>query len=275
MFLTVYVDESGTHGRESPVTILAGHVGEAWQWRDFEKRWDKLLAKYNVSHVHGIDLRGRRGEFRGWFPDKQDAFVREIHDLMQRRTRFGFVLTMRNEDYDRFYVAGERPKKIPLDSRYGLAFRQLISWLSEQCHSLWPGEKRVRLNVVMESGHANRGDVDRILKLFRERAADHQRDVVGTVTFADKKSAAGLQAADMLAYVFFREERDGNPEFPPKKFQGKTLKQAQSEAPQKAPLFRLELTEAVLRRAKQHVLDEIEARRAYGSRRTKPTSGEA
>lgn len=274
MFLTAYVDESGTHGADSPLTILAGHVAEAWQWRDFERRWAKILAKYGLTHVHAKDVRGRHGEFRGWSSEKQDAFVHEVHALMQRRTRYGFVVALRNEDYDRFYVAGERPRKVPLDTRYGLCFRQMLGWLSTRCYELFPDEKSIRLNIVMESGHINSGDVDRIFALFRRHAEERQRATVGTVTFADKKSAAGLQAADMFAYLFFREEQIGTPDHPPKPFAGSTLQQAQAEAPQKAPVFRLFLDEKVLRASKQYVLDEIAERHAHGRRRSnaKPAS---
>jgi hypothetical protein len=50
MILTSYLDESGTHGGD--VTIMAGFLADARQWRKFEKRTTKLrtLPRRYFSH---------------------------------------------------------------------------------------------------------------------------------------------------------------------------------------------------------------------------------
>ena len=40
--ITGYFDESGTHG-SSPLSLMAGHVGDARQWRNFEKRSEEVI----------------------------------------------------------------------------------------------------------------------------------------------------------------------------------------------------------------------------------------
>ena len=50
MILTSYLDESGTHGGD--VTIMAGFLADARQWRKFEKRTTKLFARFRVDIFH-------------------------------------------------------------------------------------------------------------------------------------------------------------------------------------------------------------------------------
>src|SRR5580704_14933077 len=65
MILTVYCDESGTHGG-SPCTVLAGFLGDANEWVEFEREWTKVLRKHQISHVHAKHLWHRQKEFKGW-----------------------------------------------------------------------------------------------------------------------------------------------------------------------------------------------------------------
>jgi hypothetical protein len=46
--VTVYIDESGTHG--SGVTILGGWVGGLGQWATFDPKWMKLLKRRRGLH---------------------------------------------------------------------------------------------------------------------------------------------------------------------------------------------------------------------------------
>ena len=46
---TAYFDESGTHAG-ADVSVMAGFVDDARQWRNFEKRVSKLFARFRVEH---------------------------------------------------------------------------------------------------------------------------------------------------------------------------------------------------------------------------------
>jgi hypothetical protein len=64
MILTSYLDESGTHGGD--LTVMAGFLGDARQWRKFEKRTTKLFARFRVDIFHTIDVRRTDKDFGGW-----------------------------------------------------------------------------------------------------------------------------------------------------------------------------------------------------------------
>jgi len=53
MIYTAYFDESGTHDG-SELSGVAGFVGDARQWRKFEKRAGKVFSRSRVDVLHTI-----------------------------------------------------------------------------------------------------------------------------------------------------------------------------------------------------------------------------
>jgi len=95
-------------------------------------------------------------------------------DLTGNGLIHGAVLSVRNTEYDAYYRNGDGPRKLRLDTCYGLSFRLcLIHMVGEVLRR--PGhDKRVvkaRLNVVLESGHRHSGDAPRA---FHEEMKDLQ-----------------------------------------------------------------------------------------------------
>ena len=85
MIVTVYIDESGTHG--SPVTILGGWVGRLGQWATFDSKWKKLLKGDKLTYFHSRKFRHTKGEFKDWNAERKNAFL----DKAQRVSlRVGF-----------------------------------------------------------------------------------------------------------------------------------------------------------------------------------------
>lgn len=65
MIFTAYLDESGTHAG-AELSAMAGFVGDARQWRKFEKRAGKLFKRFRVDVFHTIDVRRTDKDFEGW-----------------------------------------------------------------------------------------------------------------------------------------------------------------------------------------------------------------
>jgi hypothetical protein len=55
------------------------------------------------------------------------------------------------------------------------------------------------INFVLENGHRNAGDAQRLFKLYKADALPEWQQLVGTMDVSTKDSA-GAQAADFLAY---------------------------------------------------------------------------
>jgi hypothetical protein len=65
MIFTAYLDESGTHAG-APISAMGGFIGDARQWRKFEKRDGKLFKRFRVDVFHAVDVRRGHKDFKGW-----------------------------------------------------------------------------------------------------------------------------------------------------------------------------------------------------------------
>lgn len=78
-------------------------------------------------------------------------------------------------------------------------------WKSEQ----WSTKKRHRINIVLEDGAKNRGDVERLFSAFKKETQDTEMDFLGTLTIATKKDSVLLLCADLMAYSAYMHSAPG------------------------------------------------------------------
>jgi Protein of unknown function (DUF3800) len=270
VIVTVYIDESGTHG--SPVTILAGWVVRLGQWANFDPKWRRMLKRRSVTHFHSKEIRHTQGEFKGWTIAKKQDFLGEAAKLGVKNLEFGFTILLKEEDYQKYYVAGHRPQEVQLDSRYGLCFRYCIGLVSNLAVQSFD-QPNLEIGFVLEAGHPNFGDAERIFNRAKKSRLESEQFVVRTLrTLAanEKKDFPGLQIADAIAYSAFQHMTRspqatvsvgyGDPE--------KYMERAKKIQP--TPIFHLGLGPQELARFKQFILDEVEEKKA---RRSKTVSG--
>jgi hypothetical protein len=200
VIVTVYMDESGTHN--SGVTILAGWVGRLGQWVTFDAKWKRLLRNNSLTYFHSKKLRGTKGEFKDWKIMQKQAFMATAANIGLKNLEFGFTISLKDEDYDQYYVAGNRPKEVQLDSRYGLCFRFCLGLIPTFAKDAFKG-RDLEVHFVLESGHPNFGDAERIFNRVKKSRMPNELEIVGmlkTITSGDKVDFPGLQIADVSAY---------------------------------------------------------------------------
>jgi hypothetical protein len=263
VIVTVYIDESGTHD-ESPVLIMAGWVGRLGQWSTFDPKWGKLLKKNSLTYFHSKEMRHSEGEFRGWDSFRKYEFTQRAADVALKNLEFGFTVTLSKGAYRALYINDHRPKKIPLDTQYGLCFRYCLSVIPGMAKDAF-GDRELDINFMLESGHKNAGDAERIFNLVKKKGASHPEEkeivkMLGVIAFGDKVKFPGLQIADVNAYSAFQHETVSP-------LETITLKPETSMADakkiQKVPIFRLEVGETELSMFKKFILDEIQERQDY------------
>lgn len=216
VILTANFDESGTH-TGSPVTIMAGILGTANQWRQFQRELDKIKAKYGFHTFHSKEFKSRTGEFRGWNRFKCLAMSAEFTELCARSFIRGTVLTINNEEYKRDYVGEGNIRRLRLDTEYGLAFRYCLTDLLTEAVRRFGNHKRfpeTRLHVVLESGHRHSGDAKRVFDEMQAEMRKLSSELLASLTFADKRHDP-LMVADFLAHTTFMMEIDGTARNPP------------------------------------------------------------
>jgi len=275
VIVTVYIDESGTHG--SPVTILAGWVGRLGQWATFDPKWKRLLKRSGITHVHSKEIRHSQGEFKGWSIARKQAFVADASKLGIKNLEYGFTIFLSEEDYQKHYIAGHRPKEVQLDSRYGLCFRYCVGLVSNLAMQSFK-DRDLEISFVLESGHTNYGDADRIFSKVKKSRVEHEQFIVRalkTLTTGDKMDFPGLQIADAIAYSSFQHITRA-----PMKTVGLNLDDPDgymdaAKKIQRTPVIHLRLGPQELGRFRQFILDEVEEKKARRERATASPSSSA
>src|SRR5437868_912123 len=119
VILTAYLDESGTHGA-SPVTIMGGMLANAKQWEVFEKQFRQIKKKHRFRIFHTVKFKNRGGDFKGWSHDQCLALIADLAPITATAFTEGVTFLLDNADYNAEYRSGETPRKLRLDSKYGL-----------------------------------------------------------------------------------------------------------------------------------------------------------
>jgi hypothetical protein len=106
------------------------------------------------------------------------------------------VAALSRDQYLTEYRAAPLPKKFTPDSQYGACFRLCLARLLA-LFDMRGGKDR--FSVVLEDGHANRFDCDRIFRDLSNRYRLLGREFLSTFTIAKKRDCQPLMVADMLA----------------------------------------------------------------------------
>jgi hypothetical protein len=195
VLFTAYFDESDTHG-PAPTVILSAHVGHGYQWRQFERKLRRLQAEHGFSIFHAKDFKARRGEFEQWPDDKCESLISGLVQIIRETLTGGLTTFLEHDRYINEYRAPPIPRKMNLDSQLGVCFRGCLSHLLDL---LEKRNYRDRLNIVMESGHRNVRDCERIFKdlkgYFR---LGGKPDLFGEFTIESKEACPPLMVADLL-----------------------------------------------------------------------------
>lgn len=269
--LTAYIDESGTHNG-SPVTIMAGWIGKAGRWHQFDQRWNRLLSKQGLSYVHAKDLaQGSRlfKDHNDWPHDRRNKLFHRFGRLAFRHALFGLTITLRNNDYDQVYKSPlkREPKKLQLSTAYGICFQYFINSTFLHLSELGLNDN-LNINFIFEDGHRHADNALQMYQTgFRKYAPKERVEAVKGVSFLNKREFPALQAADFLAYRAFQVEDKGRFEASrghPSHVGCPTI----PEAGEDAPLYRIALSIHDLEKMRDDVLREDDRRIEWGRRRT-------
>jgi hypothetical protein len=148
---------------------MAGHLGNADQWKSFDAAWKALLHSEGITSCHAKDLRHSAKEFKGWSRERRETFEAKANKIIADNLQFGLIAVMRDDDYRQIYKRPANPYKLRQDSKYGLLFRgclQQIEYAVTQ--NIFPPAPDLRLDFILEQGHDNTGDVLRLFELAKK-----------------------------------------------------------------------------------------------------------
>jgi Protein of unknown function (DUF3800) len=202
VILTAYLDESGTHG-QSPHTVMSGMLANALQWERFERNFRRIKAKHRFRIFHTKKFKRRDGDFKGWSNEQCLALIADLAPITATAFTEGVTFLLDNAAYDAEYKSGEAPKKLRLDSKYGLCFRNCLLFFALEALKRVHRGRYPTLNFVLESGHKNFGDALRIFNELKAELKANDCNLLGMITPADKDECDPLMMADFLAHTAF------------------------------------------------------------------------
>ena len=203
MILTAYFDESGTH--DSSFSLMAGHVADARQWREYERQTNRLFHKNGVTKFHAIDVRRGRGCFKGWSVDRKIEFLDDYQNIINKTTEMAVFSIISEEDYGWYRCIERTDRKIIIESKYAILFRTVMSVMLFETPKVhrWRGLHNPSLYVVVEQGHPNCGDVNRF---YNEACKSYpESKALKGLVFQPKDGNLPLAASDLLAYATFKD----------------------------------------------------------------------
>ena len=116
----------------------------------FGRRLRGLQRRDGFSIFHANEFKAKAGEFAGWGDTKCMKLVNDLTELVRDHLTEGLTVHLERERYLNEYRAPPIPKKMTLDSQYGVCFRACMRQLLEM---IWRDNKRHRLDIVIEDGH--------------------------------------------------------------------------------------------------------------------------
>ena len=196
---TGYLDESGTHS-DSPITVMGGLLARAEQWERFEDGFGKLQDKYDFRVWHSKKFKNRRGDFKGWTDLKISGLYWDLAHLTNSGLTEAVTMTLNNADFENYYRREPRPRRARFDSRYGFCFRVCLYHFMKEALKRQHRKQIPPLHIVLEAGHKNFGDAERIFLEVKKDLEKRGSDMLRTLTKADKDSCGQLMMADFAAH---------------------------------------------------------------------------
>ena len=188
-FLRGYMDESGTHDG-SNITCVSLLVAAPQNWRDWKKKWE--WKKKPVEVFHAVDCANRVGEFKGWSKEDRDRYVKDLLPIIGSARFAAWVVGVDNRDVEKAQKL--YPVQEVLTSPYlfclQLAIQKALFFLDNN-------QDTSNLALIHEDNDYKK-DAVRCFDWIKNGSWCAPRDM--TLSFASKKKAVALQAADVFAY---------------------------------------------------------------------------
>jgi hypothetical protein len=186
--------------------VMTAFMGHARQWELFCRKLKNIQQREQFTIFHAKEMRSGVGEYEGWDNQKIGRVVGSLSELTRTTLTDGFLTYLEHERYINEYRNSYTPKGIALDSQYGVCFRIM---LIRMVQVLFATHKKHKLHVVVERGHVNAKNTERIFHEIKQTANARGFDFLGTHTLASKTEAPPLMAADFLAHAYAKMRRPG------------------------------------------------------------------
>jgi len=201
LVLDGYFDESERTEISEPLSV-AGYIFKPTAYKAFCRDWKRMLESgpTPTTHFHMTNLYARDYEYKGWTADERADYLKRAVAASRNRKFCSISVLFSQSAFERLAPPLWR---FEYSSMYSAACQMVL-----RTTAFWMDAHKVYLPIAyaFESGHRFWPEADEILAgigQFPEARRDYR---YRTHLALDKQHSYGLQAADMLAWIFGRLE---------------------------------------------------------------------
>jgi hypothetical protein len=196
-----FFDETGTHDN-SPYVGVGGFLFKKAKAVAFERQWRrrvKPLLPDGVEAFHAFDCFHRLNGYEGLDDPIVKAIFVAMTDCITKTARYGVFVGIARSDYNALIKQNAKWKQL-IGEPYALCALQCAEitakWLQKR-------RRRGGIDYIYEQSHLA-PEAMRFLQCAKDNETIRQRHQMNNFSFFDKSSAIPLQAADLLAWEFYR-----------------------------------------------------------------------
>jgi len=204
-----FYDAGGTHenpdkhGRQAPTVSVAGYLGTASQWYEFDLLWRNRLKADRLAYFHLSSFMTNRYIFEKcakWGEERKLGLLKDLISTIANNVAYGIGMVVHRADYKQF-LSDEPHMPVVLGQPYAFCsfrcFESGADWLKKV-------GSNDSINYTFEQGDQYSEQILTTHTFICRHARLNQRFRLGSLTFAPGHHRP-LQAADMLAWELNRE----------------------------------------------------------------------
>ena len=194
--LTAYLDDSGSDDGSKLVSI-GGPLMTRIQFKEFSRRWDKMLVKHRVdSPLHMRDFI-RQGKYAGRFPEMKRTLFWDVDELLTEFKLDSLSVTLEHKDFNSELSEDVRRSLI---GPYAFAFFVAVAAHQSLSDSKRFGQRRTAYLVDSGFGYSWQLEAAHALLVNLEKQRGGFR-FTGSLAFGSDDLIPALQAADVIAWA--------------------------------------------------------------------------
>lgn len=196
--IQAYFDES--YGPDG-LLCVAGYVFTKAGLRGITREWGNMLRRYKLPYFRMSDCAHGNGAFANVGADTRDKIAREAIRMATHYSAFGVATTLMEPEFN-----AKVPEGPYLGNARGYEFAVWNSLMGVR-QFMKQAQFKGKVAYLFEAGHRSQASANRLMnQLFtlpnlRDEYQYHSH------TFIPKESGAPIQAADLLAWQFYRDRR--------------------------------------------------------------------
>lgn len=204
-----YYDAGGTHdnpdkrGRQAPTVAVAGYLGTASQWYEFDRLWRKRLKQDKLAYFHMSSFMANGdifGKCATWSEERKLGLLKDLISIIANNVAYGIGMIVHRADYKQF-LSDEPHMPVVLGQPYAFCsfrcFESGADWLKK-------AGSNDKINYIFELGDQYYEQIHTTHAFICRHEPLNQVFRLGSLTFAPGNNTP-LQAADMLAWELNRE----------------------------------------------------------------------